>query len=175
MEILNPPKGSYSINNKKEHYEFLGKLMNFFVLNDSKYSYSKNGIKYFGWAGQKILNILNGKIASLFDLKSPPIVKVKMREILNYFRNNKLWEPDIKYSQEYFVCSDQNSNLINNWCNHIRNSLAHGLFGIFLNENDEEYVWFQNKGNKNKINMRGIIKKSNLLKIIDIIETGYKE
>jgi len=175
MEVLNPPRGFYSIKCEKEHYEFLGKLMNFFVLNDSIYSYSKNGIKVFGWAYQKPLNILKKKIASLFELKEPPIVKLKMREILNYFINNKLWDPDIDYNQEYFVCSDQGSNLINNWCNHIRNSLAHGLFGIFLNENNEEYVWFQNIGRKNKINMRGIIKKSNLLKIIDIIETGYKE
>ena len=60
-----------------------------------------------------------------------------------------------------------NLNVVDSMLSRIRNSLAHGRFGMFKIKS-KEYFWIEDKHVK-LLTMRGIISKYNLLEIISIV------
>lgn len=80
---------------------------------------------------------------------------------------------------ERIAVYDNRKNQFMSVFNHIRNALAHGRFNMVDIGIEDDYTFIfedVNKGKKScKITARMILRKSTLIKWIELIETGYSE
>lgn len=153
----------------------------FFVINSPCTESSTSGIdiKEYGWSkdiwkSDKLKKVLldvgnlkrneNFFVAKKTDEMKKTCEKAKTKK--NFHSNRK---------KEKIVIYKSKPNEFLSICNHIRNSLAHGRFNIFDGINEDDIYVFEDgikRNGKIQVRSRIILKKSTLLKWIEILEKG---
>jgi len=100
----------------------------------------------------------------------------EMKPVLEDANLSKRFPPK-QYEEK--ICVYKKENQLTSVFSHIRNSLAHGRFNIVDSDNEsffilEDFKPEVDKGEGNRVSARMILKKSTLLKWIEIIEDGEK-
>lgn len=152
-------------------------IMKFFVIRTP---YSKTSLKgvplsKYGWKGNS-LKILKGELQSelcdkdlFFIQNTADDMKIALAKanLIDNFPTNCMTEA---------VCYTKKDNRVQGLCYHIRNCFAHGRFLLNKNGSDSFFVFedVSNYKKQKRVSARMILKKSTLLKWIEIIEGGEK-
>lgn len=151
--------------------EVLGKLYKCFVWD---YEHKTIFDKDF-WKGNKKLNELDKIIQNKLKVELTTLTDEKgYRKIFDEALQDKGLNAaystnpqDFENERIVFVKSTSDSK-IDNLIRHLRNTIAHASFGIYLNANNQKMLWLQDK-NGNYITMRGIVSLENLLELHKIL------
>jgi len=156
------------------------RIIVFFVINTPCMESSSSGIniKEYGWDKNTWRNsTLKNKLFDVAGLKRDETFVVAKRVDLmkNACEKGKVKKNFHKArSIEKVVIYKSRSNEFLSICNHIRNSFAHGRFSIYEENGEEIFVMEDGvvRNGKFQVRSRMILKKSTLVKWIDILEKG---
>ena len=163
--------------------EGLQRIILFFVINTPcvKESSSSISMSEYGWNSDVWKNeTLRKELLSVADLERDKTLFVgeKLSDMKSVFENAEMkkgFQTNRKVEKVAFYKTGKYASTIMNIFLHIRNSLAHGRLAMYKCGKDDVMLVLEDGVPKNKyfeVRSRMILKKSTLLKWIDIITAG---
>ncbi len=160
---------------KIDKIEFL-KILNFFIFHSPCKNSSVKGIPLnkYGWDKNKVKKLkanLESELNPKTSFKYPKTLD-DMKASLESLGLSENFPIDC--DKELVCFSQTGGNLVEALCYHIRNCFAHGRFNIIDDNKNQKFIFEDKSFRGKKVSARMILKKSTLLKWIEIIEGGEK-
>lgn len=158
----------------------LNRIITFFVFHSpcSKLSAMSKSLEKYGWNDpwkkpqllQRKLKLVSNNDNLIFSSKTIDDMKQALEKA------NLLDDIKANINLERIAIYNSEKNQFMSIFYHLRNAFAHGRFNIFDVGLDDYVFIFEDiskRINMNKVTARMILRKSTLIKWIDLIETGY--